>query len=174
MFLILRIEVKQEVPACLILLSLLTANISLMAQQDRSEHAGDHHHKHHEMAIGTGLVWLPEESSTGYGIHLHGNIGITEWMGIGPGYELIVGRHTHHTLSGLLHFHPIHPLDINVGPGLVFPDEETAGYRFKLHSEIAAVFELGEHIHLGPSIDAGVGKKDLHITFGIHLGYVFH
>jgi len=164
---------KHLLQAAILFFFLSVVHSSLKAQHESHSHSYDHHHKHNELAIGTGVVWLPEESSFGYGIHLHGNIGITDWMGIGPGYELILGTHTHHTLSGLLHFHPVHPLDINVGPGLVFPDEELSEYRFKMHLEVAAVFEVGEHIHLGPSIDAGLGKQDLHLTFGIHLGYVF-
>ena len=139
------------------------------------EHAQvyDHHHRHNEIALGTGAVYMPNENSWGYGLHLHALAGITEWMGAGGGYELIVGDHHHHTLSALVHFHPFHPLHINVGPGLVFPDEEHDSFRFKIHAEISTVFELTEHFHLGPSIDSGIGSEDLHFTFGIHAGYVF-
>lgn len=147
---------------------------SLHAQYGEEEGDHDHHHRHHELAVGSGAVYFPEESSWGLGIHLHGLLGLTEWMGIGPGYELIRGEHTHHTLSGLVHFHPVHPLDINIGPGLVFPDEELDAFRFKFHAEVALVFEMGEHLHLGPSFDAGIGKNDLHFSLGIHIGYIFH
>ena len=165
---------KKIAPSLIPVIWLLTCSTLLEAQQVSNSQSYDHHHKHHELGIGTGVVLFPEASSLGYAIHLHGIVGITEWMGIGPGYELILGEHTHHTISGLLHFHPFHPIDINLGPGVVFPDEELSEYRFKLHAEIATVFELGEHLHLGPSVDAGIGKEDLHITFGIHLGYILH
>ena len=146
----------------------------LQAQNGKHHEAYDHHHRHHELAASAGVVYFPGEKSWGFGTHLHGILGVTDWMGIGPGYELIVGEHIHHTVSGLFHFHPLHPLDINVGPGLVFPDEETDRFRFKLHLELAAVFEMGEHFHLGPSLDAGIGKDDLHLTLGIHIGYILH
>jgi hypothetical protein len=148
-------------------------NTSLFGQDETDAHSFDHHHKHHELALGTGLGVMPGESSFGFGFHLHGIAGINEWLGVGPGYELIAGEHIHHTVTGLLHFHPFHPLDLNIGPGLVFPDGEHQNFRFKLHAEVAAVFEASEHLHLGPSIDAGIGKEDLHFTFGIHIGYIF-
>jgi hypothetical protein len=94
-------------------------------------------------------------------------------MSAGGGYEVIAGEHRHHTLTALLHFHPFHPLDINLGPGLAFPDEENPTYRFKAHMELAAVFELGERMHLGPSVDIGAGQHDFHITMGIHVGWIF-
>ncbi len=158
------------------LLSLLVpamATLSLLGQTKEHSHEHNHHHRHNEVALGTGAVFMPEESTWGYGLHLHSIIGITEWMGAGLGYEFIQGEHTHHTFTGLVHFHPFHPLDINIGPGLVLPDEENPNIRFKFHAEIAAVFELGEHLHLGPSIDSGIGKHDLHFTLGIHAGWVF-
>jgi hypothetical protein len=157
----------------LILLICLLANRDLLhAQAESDAHGFDHHHKHNELAVGTGIVRFPNESSWGYGVHLHGILGITEWMGAGAGYEVILGEYTHHALTGLVHFHPFHPLDINVGPGLVFPDDENPAYRFKLHAELAAVFELGEHFHLGPSLDVGLGSNDPHISLGIHVGWV--
>jgi hypothetical protein len=152
---------------------LLLYVVNLNGQDGEHPHSPDHHHRHHEIGIGTGPVLLPEESVWGFGLHLHALAGINEWLGAGMGYELIVGEHQHHTVSGLVHFHPFHPLDINVGPGLVFPDNENSQYRLKFHAEITAAFELGEHLHLGPSIDTGIGKQDLHITFGVHVGYVF-
>jgi hypothetical protein len=152
---------------------MVTWNNSLNAQHEEHSHPFDHHHKHNELALGTGLVVMPGEPAFGFGFHLHGILGLNEWLGIGPGYELIAGEHLHHTLTGLLHFHPFHPLDINLGPGLVFPDKEHVSYRFKLHAELAAVFEVSEHFHLGPSIDTGIAKEDLHFTFGIHVGYIF-
>ena len=150
---------------------LIMACISVQGQQ--SEHDHDHHHRHNEVALGTGAVFMPEESTWGYGLHLHTIIGIKEWLGAGLGYEFIQGEHSHHTVTGLLHFHPFHPLDINIGPGLVLPDDENPNIRFKIHAEIAAVFEISEHLHLGPSLDCGVGKDDLHFTLGIHAGWVF-
>ncbi|RPI43469.1 MAG: hypothetical protein EHM46_04005 [Bacteroidetes bacterium] len=141
------------------------------AQESSGHH--DHHHRHSEISIGTGAVFMPGES-WGYGLHLHGTLGITEWMGAGAGFELIAGEHTHYTITGLLHFHPFHPLDINIGPGLVLPDEELPQYRLKTHAEIAAVFEVSEHLHLGPALDLGVGKHDLHLTPGIHIGWIFN
>lgn len=147
--------------------------VALTGQYEDHQHPYDHHHRHHEIAVGTGAVYMPGENSWGYGIHLHALTGLTEWMGTGLGYELIVGEHTHHTITGLLHFHPFHPLDINVGPGLVMPDKENPDYRFKLHTEIAAVFEINEHFHLGPSLDTGIGRHDIHITLGMHAGWVF-
>jgi hypothetical protein len=162
---------KITIPLCSLLL--LSSLLSLQGQHDEHVHAYDHHFKHNEVAFGTGAVYMPEESIWGYGIHLHLISGITEWMGAGLGYEMNFGDHTHYTFTGLFHFHPIHPLDINVGPGLVLPDKEHSGYRFNLHAEIAAVFELSEHFHIGPSIDTGIGTQDLHVTLGIHAGWVF-
>ncbi|MFH0756424.1 MAG: hypothetical protein V2B15_03965 [Bacteroidota bacterium] len=145
----------------------------LRGQDAEHSHEYDHHHRHHEFAIGTGVVFMPEESAWGYGLHLHAIAGIKEWMGAGFGYEYIGGEHTHHTLTGLVHFHPFHPLHINMGPGLVLPDEENRSVRFKIHAEIAAVFEISEHLHLGPSLDTGIGKNDLHFSLGIHAGWAF-
>jgi hypothetical protein len=155
---------------CVIFASLVAG--PLTAQHDEGSDY-DHHHKHHELALGTGAVYMPAENIWGYGLHLHALAAITESMSLGAGYELILGEHTHHTLSGLLHFHPIHPLDINLGPGVVFPDGENDHFRFKMHVELASVFELGEHFHLGPGLDVGIGKHDLHIGFGIHAGWIF-
>ena len=152
---------------------LLLYFVNLNGQEADHQHSDDHHHRHNELGLGTGPVLLLGESTWGYGLHLHALAGINEWLGAGVGYELILGEHLHHTVSGLVHFHPFHPLDINVGPGLVFPDNENSQYRLKFHIEITAAFELGEHIHLGPSIDTGIVKENMHLTFGLHVGYVF-
>ena len=57
----------------------------------------DHHHRHNEVALGTGVVFMPEESTWGYGLHLHSIIGIKEWMGAGLGYGLALqlAQHWH-------------------------------------------------------------------------------
>ena len=145
-----------------------------LSAQENDDHKGhDHHHRHNEISLGGGPSFLPAENEWGYGIHGHAILGVTEWMGAGIGYEIIRGDHTHHTISALAHFHPVHPLDINLGPGVVLPDEEHEDLRFKFHVEVAAVFELNEHLHLGPSIDAGIGAHDLHLTMGIHVGWIF-
>lgn len=164
---------KRRTPHLITILVLMASQLTLNAQQEPGSHPYEHHHKHNEFAAGTGAVYFPEESSWGYSLHFHALLGLTEWMGVGPGYELILGEYTHHTVAGLLHFHPFHPLDINIGPGLVFPNDEVREYRFKLHMEIAAVFEVSEHLHLGPSLDAGIGKSDPHVALGIHIGYAF-
>jgi hypothetical protein len=155
------------------LLFLLIATLLALPLSAQEADSLEHHHKHNEIALGTGAVYMPNEKTWGYGLHLHSLAGITDWMGLGAGYELILGEHTHQTVMGLVHFHPFHPLDINLGPGLVFPDEENENYRFKMHVEVAAVFEVSEHLHLGPGIDIAFGKGDLHFAFGIHVGWVF-
>jgi hypothetical protein len=160
-------------PILLLMILAWSIPVTLPGQHDDHSHVLDHHHKHNEIAIGTGAVYMPGERAWGYGIHLHGIAGITEWMSAGAGYELIAAEHTHQTITGLLHFHPFHPLHITTGPGFVFPDEENPHYRFKVHVELSAVFELTDHLHVGPAIDTGIGKQDLHFTFGIHAGWIF-
>lgn len=159
----------------LTLISILMLQGSLLkAQHGSAGSRPDHHDKHHELGIGTGAVYFANESAWGAGFHLHGILGVTEWMGIGPGYELILGDYTHHSLTALFNFYPVHPFDISIGPGVVFPGEEVDKFRFKLHTELAFAFEVGEHLHLGPALEAGIVKDDLHLSAGIHIGYVFH
>lgn len=135
-------------------------------------HSHEHAHRHHELAIGSGPLWIPGENLWGIGTHVHGLLALSDWMGAGLGYEWIASEHRHHSLYALMHFHPIHPLDINIGPGFTFPDEENPDYRFKVHAEVAAVFPLGERFHLGPSLDLGWGMDDLHLSLGVHLGWI--
>ena len=93
---------KQQTFHYILALVLMTWHIPLHAQQDTVSHSYDHHHRHNEVALGTGMVVMPGESTFGFGFHIHGIAGINEWLGVGPGYELIAGEHIHHTLTGLL------------------------------------------------------------------------
>ncbi|MGW8315694.1 MAG: hypothetical protein ACWGNV_08850 [Bacteroidales bacterium] len=164
---------NNHAPLLTLLIILMLQGNFLQAQHDAEGLKPDHHHKHHELGIGTGAVYFANESAWGMGFHLHGTVGVTEWMGIGPGYELILGENTHHSLTALFNFDPFHPFDFSIGPGVVFPGEEVGNFRFKLHTELAFAFEVGEHLHLGPSLEAGIVKDDLHLSVGIHIGYIF-
>lgn len=154
-----------------ILLFTFFALLSNYSQPDHA-HGGEEiqDHKGAELGLGTGVVFAPGEQETGYGIHLHGIRRLTPYLGIGAGYEIIIGDHGHHTVSALLNLKPVHFVEVNMGPGLILPGKEHDHAEWTLHGELGFPFALTNNLHLGPMVDLGWSPDETHYMVGVHLG----
>ncbi len=135
-----------------------------------SQETEHHDHGNYEIGIGAGAVYHPAESEFSPGIHLHLIRKFNHWLGAGVGYEMITGDHFHQSIGFMADFAPFEWLSMDMGPSLVLPDKVHTSLRLAFHTELALVFHL-EKIHIGPLIDLGVGKEDVHMAFGAHLGF---
>lgn len=142
----------------------------LLAQSIEEEHHHDHHIN--EIAVANSMVFFVQEKELSYGLHFHyiRNISHSKF-GIGLAYERIFDEHGHNTIGFVGAYRPIEPLTLSVSPGLAFEDKEP-GVSLALHFETAYEFEI-KNFHLGPSIEFAFDTKDIHISFGIHIGYGF-
>ena len=143
--------------------------------------AEENHHEHHlhlnEIGLSTGWVWLQAESESAQGLHLHymrrlGEGGVSRFLGLGLGYEVIFSQHSHHSILVQLGIFPWKKLVITVSPGILFHKEETTERKFSLHFEIVYEFELGT-FEIGPAVGFATAGSDRHFTLGVHVGKGF-
>lgn len=151
---------------------------SAVAQTDDHDHTHDHEHEHkhlhnHEIGLSVGPAWFLNEGETSAAIHLHYVYNFPETkFGLGLGYERIFDDHKHNFIGVELNYRPIHPLTLNLSPGLAFEGEHNEGSEFAMHFETVYEFEMGK-FHIGPMIEVAYHPEDWHFSLGIHLGLGF-
>ncbi|MEX0987141.1 MAG: hypothetical protein WD052_06650 [Bacteroidales bacterium] len=136
------------------------------------EHDHEHHGTHNELAVGGGIVYSSEAPGLAPAFHVHAIKGLTPVVGIGAGYELILGDEVHQSITALLNLKPTPMLDINVGPGIVLPTPDEP-WSLLLNVETALVWPLGERYHIGPVLDFGWSQHGIHVIAGAHVGIHF-
>ena len=129
--------------------------------------ADDHHMAEIGLSAGPAVVI---DEGTFMSVHVHGVYFITEWVGLGAGYERLFGSEAHNTVSVVSQFNLTHQWAIILAPGISFSDDELSS---SLHIETSYGFEITHDMHLGPAIEVAVDKEDVHITPALHLGVGF-
>lgn len=133
-------------------------------------HAHDHGKAHNEIAAGMGIAYSSEYQSFDPALHVHASRGITPFIGLGAGYEMIFAEHLHQSVSAVVTFYPLPLLDISVGAGTVLPSHEES-WSFTAHTEASVTWPIGKVLHAGPVIDFGWSLHGYHIITGLHVGF---
>ena len=132
-----------------------------------------HHHDvdeiHNELGTGVGIAFSSENRTVSPSFHFHATKGLSQILGIGIGYESILGDEPHHSFAVLLNYKPLELIDINVGPGILLP-AGSEPLSLILNTELAFTYHLNMGIHMGPGLDVGFSKHGLHAIAGIHIG----
>lgn len=140
------------------------------ADQDEHNHNHDHLSPHNEIAAGLGIAYSSEYQSFDPALHVHASRGITPFLGLGAGYEMIFAEHLHQSISAVVSLYPLPLLDISFGAGTVLPSHEES-WSFTAHTEASVTWPIGEVLHAGPVIDFGWSPHGYHIITGIHVGF---
>ena len=140
------------------------------AHRDEHNHMHDHQSPHSEIAAGIGIAYSSEYQSFDPALHVHASRGITPFLGLGAGYEVIFAEHLHQSVSAILSLYPFPLLDISFGAGTVFPSHEES-WSFTAHTEVSLTWPIGEVFHAGPVIDFGWSPHGYHIITGLHVGF---
>lgn len=167
--------------AALVSACLLAASPASDGHEHEHEHEGTHDsagaapgHLHaFEIGLAPGLVYVPSESEFAPGLHLHFVWNAKPRWGFGAGAERIFDSHGHTTVSAVVQFRIFDPWSVIVAPGVTFPDDDPAGLKPSVHLETTYEFALGEHVHLGPSLELAIDPLATHITLGMHVGVGF-
>ena len=123
-----------------------------------------------ELGLSNSLVYTVGEQHFAYGLHVHGIYNFEAVpLGLGLGYELVVGEHLHHTVGCVLCYRPIDPLSLCVAPGVTFEDADIA---FAVHVEATYEFDLFG-FHVGPTMAFAYTPEDMHLSHGLHTGVGF-
>jgi len=159
----------QKIFLTLSLLSIFSFHVQDLAAQDHDHH--DHDHEiYNELATGGGIAFSTESPGISPAFHVHAIKGLSPHIGIGLGYEVILGDELHQSLAVLLNLKPVEILDINLGPALTLPShDEPAG--FGINAEIGLAFHVTRNLHLGPVFDTGWSLHGLHLITGVHIGF---
>ena len=155
-----------------LLMTLLTVIISLNSFAQHADHSHNHNHHKNEIGISVSPVWFVKESVFSYGIHLHYARTIADSkFGLGLGVERIFDEHKHNTLGLEMIYRPIERLSISISPGIAAEDGNPKVH-FAFHQETTYEFEI-KKFHIGPALEFAFDREDIHISFGIHIGYGF-
>jgi len=161
-------------PRCLASL-LLALSLIFAAQVKADDHGHEAHHHGHEgetveIGLSNALVYTLGEGHVAYGLHVHGIYSFGEVpLGLGLGYELVVGEHQHHTLGCMFCYRPMGPLNLCVAPGITFEGTEVL---FGAHVEATYEFDL-LGFHVGPTVGFAYNSDDMHLSLGLHTGVGF-
>ena len=168
-----------------LLISLLFSSmlfIQVNAQNDEHDHEDHkhegHNHSHHhgtknELGFALGPVYNALETEWAPGVHLHYVRFVSEKFGFGGGFETILDEHQHITASLAIAYSPINRLTFVFAPGLTSEADDFPEVRFTSHFELSYEFDIKDDIHLGPLLEAALGKGDQHYMIGLHLGFGF-
>lgn len=133
-------------------------------------HAHEHKSLHNEIATGMGIAYSSEYQGFDPAFHVHASKGVTPFLGLGAGYEMIFAEHLHQSLSAVISLYPLPLLDISVGAGTVFPSHEES-WSFTAHTEFSVTWPIGDMLHAGPVVDFGWSPHGYHIITGLHVGF---
>jgi len=168
----------QKIMRSIFFLVIFLAIKTILAQDpvtgsDHGDHHHDHNHSGNELGLANSLIYLINEGDFAYGLHLHYIRHIKHSrFGLGVGYERIFDEHKHNTIGPIISFVPIDRWSFSFSPGIMFEDEHLNERRLALHLETYYEFELGR-ICIGPAIEFAYAAHDLHLSFGLHLGFTF-
>lgn len=161
-------------PFFLLILIILFVASMVNAQEhvhhDEHKHAHDHQSPHNEIAAGLGIAYSSEYQGFDPAFHVHASKGITPFLGLGAGFEMIFAEHLHQSLSAVVSLYPLPLLDISIGAGTVFPSHEES-WAFTAHTELSVTWPIGDLLHAGPVIDFGWSPHGYHIISGLHVGF---
>ena len=80
-------------------------------------------------------------------------------------------EHKHNTIGFVASYRPTDGLNLNASPGLTFEDGNSKA-NFALHLETSYEFEFND-FHIGPVLEFAYDPEDIHISFGLHIGFGF-
>lgn len=138
----------------------------------------NHRHKNkNELAFIPGVVYDITDSHLSYVLHGHylrSSEEMSSKISAGLSLEYIAGEDAHFTVGPVVALHPVGPLVLLYSPGITLKrGEDTPGYYFSNHLEMAFEFDIGEHLHLGPSAGFSFSGYDTHFSVGLHTGFAF-
>jgi len=122
-----------------------------------------------DCSAGAGVVYDPGEKTFAPVIHLHLSKSINEWLGAALGYEVLMGEELQHCIGLTAALSPLSWLSIDLGPALDLPNQISPVFTLAFHSELSLVFRY-KNMQFGPLLDLGLGKNELHLGTGMHLG----
>jgi len=93
-------------------------------------------------------------------------------FGIGLAGEMVFDDHRHYVLSLLLPVHLWREFSVFAAAGLMFIDKDETERRFAVHFGAEYEFELNKFF-LAPEFEVAFAGDDIHLMFGIHLGFGF-
>lgn len=154
-------------------------DITYAQNQNRRDLKLDNEHKHshaihkNEIGVANSPVYLINEKVFSYGLHFHYIRNIKKSaFGLGLGYERIFDEHNHNTFGLVIRYIPVDKLSLIVAPGILYEDRHFNKPEFAIHLESVYEFEI-KNIGIGPVVEFAYATDDLHISLGLHLGFVF-
>ena len=132
-----------------------------------------HSHKHNnELGFAVGVVPGHDNEENNIGLHLHYIKGVGDHndFGIGISLETIFDEHAHNSISIIGTYHFNNGFTVAYAPGILFSEHDDEKETiFTQHFEFYYEFELNQ-FHLGPQIDFGFEKDEIHYMLGLHFG----
>jgi hypothetical protein len=155
----------------LLLISVIAFTYVLFGGEEEHD---DHRHTHsHEIGIVNAPVYFLNEKELSYAFHVHYTYFLPQSpIGVGLGFEKIFDEHSHNALTVNFNYELFEHLNIDVAPGIMFEGSAIGDSRFTIHFETFYEFEIGD-FHIGPSAEFAYDPEDLHLSMGLHLGFVF-
>lgn len=151
---------------------LLSMLLSFSSFSQHHFHDDEHQHVKYELGTALTMVYSPHEKEFGPGFHIHGVRMLNPDFGIGAGYEGAFFHDYHQAVTLFGEFIIADLITIDLGPGIIFPNEEHPNFSLVAHIEASAAFDIGK-IHIGPMVGYGIGLEDIHYSLGVHLGWHF-
>jgi len=144
---------------------------------------GQSHSRNHlasnEIALVPGVVYDLGDRLFSFGIHGHylrSPRQLSELIGLGVSIEYVSGDDPHFTAGPALTVRPWHSLvllySIGITRGKSESGQETE-YFLSNHIELILDFDVGDHLHIGPTMGFNLSGHDTHISAGIHTGFSF-
>ncbi|MCW0484772.1 hypothetical protein [Gaoshiqia sediminis] len=138
------------------------------------DHPENHDHHRNHVGFGLGATSIFAENNLAPGLHVHYSYRLSDHspFSLGVGYEAILDKHTHSTVTGLLGYE-LGRILISAGPGVTFGKEDGETHRsLSGHLELAYEFSVGD-FHLGPMAGFGFDREESHASVGVHVGFGF-
>lgn len=154
----------------MILFGFSMVNAQDPAPHDEQHTAHDHNTLQNEIAAGLTIAYSSEYQSFDPALHLHASKGITPFLGLGAGFEMIFAEDLHQSLSAVVTLYPLPLLDVSFGAGAVLPTHGES-WSFTANMECSVTWPIGNILHAGPLVDFGWSPHGYHIMSGLHVGF---
>jgi len=150
---------------------MLLITAPLIANEEGEE---THHHNHrHELGLVNAPILFVKQNEIAYALHVHYTHFLENSpLGIGLGYEIIFADHLHNSITVHMNYELLEHLNFDLAPGIVFEGGNLGEINYTIHTELFYEFEIGD-FHLGPSFEFAYDPEDIHLSVGLHLGYMF-